>query len=109
MADGTARAALREAGVKAALALAYIAHAPDASSGGGQLTAFWDGLNAPGTPLLSTAVLTRLPPEEAHIGAELAQVLLLQVGKVASVPFCHHPMNPNIILLSDKLKHVTTS
>lgn len=79
-ADGSAKAALREAGMSAALALAYISGAIPDSAACSELSAFWALLNAPKAPLLSTAMLTRLPAEEAHIGAELAQVLLLQVS-----------------------------
>lgn len=79
-ADGSSKAALREAGMSAAVAVAYIARAIPDGTATLELSAFWALLNAPKASLLSTAMLTRLPVEEAHIGAELAQVLLLQVS-----------------------------
>ncbi len=91
-ADGSARAAQREAGLSAALALAYIAGA--GADGGGQLLAgFWALLNAPAAPLLSVALLARLPPEEAHVCAELAQVLLLQVSSCTALLRVHEESN----------------
>ena len=88
-ADGSTKAALREAGMSAALAVAYICGAlPDGTTSA--LSAFWALLNVPKAPLLSTTMVTRLPVEEAHIGAELAQVLLLQVSTPQSFSFLHN-------------------
>lgn len=79
--DGSAKAAQRAEGVAAALAVSLIASANVTADKA--LEPFWAVLRAPNAALLSTAMLSKLPVEEAAYAAQLAEVLLLQVSQTA--------------------------